>query len=86
MAARLVFDGTRGTRLCREAKHRNCAQLGTPGAGVMRPIINICDNLTHVGDWRHWRQQPKQVLPWQPKKLAAVYDDPRQTTVVSRIM
>jgi hypothetical protein len=48
-------------------------------AGVMRPIINICDNPPHVGDWRCWRQQSKQVLPWRWKKLVATFD-PLQTS------
>jgi hypothetical protein len=27
---------------------------GTPAAGVIRPIINICDNVPHVRDWHRW--------------------------------
>jgi hypothetical protein len=40
----------------------------------MRPTINICDNVPHVGDWRRWRQLSKQVLPWRSKKLADPFD------------
>jgi len=28
----------------------------TPAAGVMRPTIDSCDNVPHVGDWHRWRQ------------------------------
>jgi hypothetical protein len=26
-------------------------------------VVNIRDNVPHVGNWRHWRQLSKQVLP-----------------------
>jgi hypothetical protein len=51
---------------------------GTPAAGVMRPIINICDDVPHVGDRQRWRPVAKVAKPGLIKPGAPRAPPPRQ--------